>query len=572
MPPGMGYDYMGMSFQEQEAEKGISAGMVFGLSMLFVFLILAALYESWTLPLSVLLGVPIAVFGGFMALYLRNFENDVYTQIGMIMLIGLSAKNAILIVEFAKTEFEKGGKTVAEAALDGARIRLAPHPDDGLRFHLRMYSFIRSRRSGRRLPPDPGHGGNWRNAGGHHDRGLSHPGDLRRDRIAFTADAEESSVAAGRTCFAGREGLMARILFSLALVLLLGLSACVQGPNYQRPQLDIPPAYRGPDNTATPGAPESLGNAAWWTVFQDPALAALVKTALAQNLDLRIAANHVLQAQDAVVIARSAQFPTLAGGLEVSGERVPSGGASYAAYNIPEIGVAGSWSPDFWGKYRRLTEAARANLVASEWARRAVVSDLVSGVAAAYFDLRTLDRQLAISQRTLASRQDSLGLIQTLVNGGGAPLSDQRQAEQLVETAAAAIPNLEREIQQQENAINVLLGTEPRSRYRPGGGDLRAAGARSAARRHSFGPARTAARYRGSRAEPGCRQRPHRRRTGGVFPRYRADRDRWNRQRCADHAIPGRVPILDVHRFRHGTDLYQGTPERESEACRSPAR
>lgn len=254
---------------------------------------------------------------------------------------------------------------------------------------------------------------------------------------------------------------MARILFSLALVLLLGLSACVQGPNYQRPQLDIPPAYRGPDNTATPGAPESLGNAAWWTVFQDPALAALVKTALAQNLDLRIAANHVLQAQDAVVIARSAQFPTLAGGLEVSGERVPSGGASYAAYNIPEIGVAGSWSPDFWGKYRRLTEAARANLVASEWARRAVVSDLVSGVAAAYFDLRTLDRQLAISQRTLASRQDSLGLIQTLVNGGGAPLSDQRQAEQLVETAAAAIPNLEREIQQQENAINVLLGRNP---------------------------------------------------------------------------------------------------------------
>ena len=126
MPPGMGYDYMGMSFQEQKAEKGISPGAVFGLSILFVFLILAALYESWTLPLSVLLGVPIAVFGGFMALYLRNYENDVYTQIGMIMLIGLSAKNAILIVEFAKTEFEKGGKTVAEAALTGARIRLRP--------------------------------------------------------------------------------------------------------------------------------------------------------------------------------------------------------------------------------------------------------------------------------------------------------------------------------------------------------------------------------------------------------------------------------------------------------------
>jgi HAE1 family hydrophobic/amphiphilic exporter-1 len=126
MPREMGYDYQGMSFQEQKAEQGVSSTAIFGLSLLFVFLILAALYESWTLPMSVLLGVPIAVFGAYMTLYLRNFENDVYTQIGLIMLIGLSAKNAILIVEFAKTEYEKGGKTVAEAALTGARIRLRP--------------------------------------------------------------------------------------------------------------------------------------------------------------------------------------------------------------------------------------------------------------------------------------------------------------------------------------------------------------------------------------------------------------------------------------------------------------
>jgi HAE1 family hydrophobic/amphiphilic exporter-1 len=125
MPREMGYDYMGMSYQEQEAAKGVPTWVVFGLSLLFVFLILAALYESWSLPFSVLLSTPIAVFGAFVALWIRNYENDVYTQIGLIMLIGLSAKNAILIVEYAKDEYEHG-KTVVDAALTAARIRFRP--------------------------------------------------------------------------------------------------------------------------------------------------------------------------------------------------------------------------------------------------------------------------------------------------------------------------------------------------------------------------------------------------------------------------------------------------------------
>ncbi|HKA54264.1 MAG TPA: multidrug efflux RND transporter permease subunit [Candidatus Binatia bacterium] len=125
MPSEMGYDYLGMSFQEKQAAQGVPASAVFGLSLLVVFLIMAAQYESWTLPFSVLLGTPIAVFGAFVVLWLRAFENNVYAQVGLIMLIGLSAKNAILIVEFAKRESERG-RPLVEAALTGARLRLRP--------------------------------------------------------------------------------------------------------------------------------------------------------------------------------------------------------------------------------------------------------------------------------------------------------------------------------------------------------------------------------------------------------------------------------------------------------------
>jgi HAE1 family hydrophobic/amphiphilic exporter-1 len=125
MPVGMGYDYLGMSFQEQQAAKGVPRVAVFGLSLVFVFLILAALYESWSLPFSVLISTPVAVMGAFLALLARQFENNVYVQIGLIMLIGLSAKNAILIVEFAKREVERG-KSLTDGALTAARIRLRP--------------------------------------------------------------------------------------------------------------------------------------------------------------------------------------------------------------------------------------------------------------------------------------------------------------------------------------------------------------------------------------------------------------------------------------------------------------
>ena len=147
MPKGMGFDYMGMSFQEEVAAKGVSPAVIFGFSLLMVFLILAAQYESWTLPFSVLLGIPIAVFGAFLGLFVREMVNNVYAQIGLVMLIGLTAKNAILIVEFCKEEYEKGTPLI-DAALAGARLRLRPILMTAFAFILGVVPLVRATGAG----------------------------------------------------------------------------------------------------------------------------------------------------------------------------------------------------------------------------------------------------------------------------------------------------------------------------------------------------------------------------------------------------------------------------------------
>jgi len=242
------------------------------------------------------------------------------------------------------------------------------------------------------------------------------------------------------------------------------LAGCTVGPNYHRPKINVPSAYRGqPASSPPPATTASLGNEKWWDVFHDPVLQQLIRTALQQNLDVRIAATRVLEAQAQLGITRSNQFPTLNAGADIFGERNPKITSAFPEYQAKagELDLSVIWNLDFWGKYRRETEAARANLLATEWGRRAVITSVVSSVSTAYFQLRELDLALQISQRTLASRQDSLRLTQVLADNGSASLLDLRQAQELVAVAAEAIPELERQIQQQENLISDLVGENP---------------------------------------------------------------------------------------------------------------
>jgi multidrug efflux system outer membrane protein len=209
-------------------------------------------------------------------------------------------------------------------------------------------------------------------------------------------------------------------------------------------------------------APSSLGDEKWWDVFQDPELQSLIRTALKNNYDVRIAASRVLQAQAQLGITRADQFPTLNAGGDIASQQSPKIGP-IPAYEITQgqLTASAAWNLDFWGKYRRATQAARANLLANEWAQKQVMATLVANLAAAYFQLRELDLELEISKRTFNSRTESLQLTQTLEQHGINSLLDVRQSEQLVFTAATTIPEFEREIAEDENAISVLLGNNP---------------------------------------------------------------------------------------------------------------
>jgi outer membrane protein, multidrug efflux system len=251
----------------------------------------------------------------------------------------------------------------------------------------------------------------------------------------------------------------------LGIVVVLVLEAgCLMGPKYKRPSIDVPQEYRAPAPQEAAQA-SSLGNEQWWQVYQDPALTQLIHTAIAQNYDVRIAAARVLEAQAQVGITRANQLPSANVGADVFSQQNAKVTNLFPAYQVNggELNLSVIWNLDFWGKYRRQTEAARAQLLATEWGRRAVISSLVANVATAYFQLRALDSELEISKRTLASRQESLKLTHFLENHGSASGLDVSQAEQLVYTASETIPDLERQIQQQENVLSVLLGENPQS-------------------------------------------------------------------------------------------------------------
>jgi multidrug efflux system outer membrane protein len=276
---------------------------------------------------------------------------------------------------------------------------------------------------------------------------------------------------------------MKRLLTALTgIALVASVAGCKVGPNYKRPVVNTPADYRGglapdiaPTTTGTP-----LGAQKWDTVFTDPVLQDLIREALKNNYDVKIAADRVLEEKAAVGVTRAGEFPTLSGGASYTALSLPGGllggltgnnnnnnsdtnSNNNARSNAYSGGLTASaaWNLDFWGYYRRMTEAQRAEYRATQWAQQTTYATIVEDVATDYYQLRALDAQLAITKQTIKTREQSLDLTNTLEKGGNTSLADVRQAEELLYTAKAQLPDLQRQIEQQENNLGLLLGRNP---------------------------------------------------------------------------------------------------------------
>jgi len=249
------------------------------------------------------------------------------------------------------------------------------------------------------------------------------------------------------------------------------LAACTLGPDYKRPAVDAPPDFR---SAMAPSTEPSLSDLGWWQLYPDETLQGLIREALASNYDVRVAAARILDARAQVTITRSFQFPEVRGIASAPYERVKGELAPLQVRETftPSGGLDFGFELDFWGRFRRGTEAARAEFLATEYGRRLVITTLISDLSSAYFSLRALDEELEISRRTLGSRTQSLGLVRRREEGGVAGLIDVRQSEILVAGAAQTVPDIERQIEQTENLISILLGRSPAPV--PRGRDLRA--------------------------------------------------------------------------------------------------
>lgn len=435
LPEDVGYAWSGVSYQEAEAAKGGS--MVYLLALMFVFLALAALYNSWGLPLAILMSVPVAVVGALAAMIAAHFAeavyvNNIYFQISVVMLIGLAAKNAILVVEYADTTYRATPNiTLAEAAMMAAQERVRPIIMTAFAFVLGVMPLVFA----------SGIYSTARNI-----MGVALVGGMLLATVVgiFLYPATFYLVA--------RLGRLDKAKMMLLLVAAgLLLPSCVT--RLDSPQIEVSENYLFQDAVVDAGE-ELQGE--WWQMYNDPLLDSLVRVALENNKNLAIAASKVEAARYALSQAKAAFLPEL--GVEATGE--VTGRRSTKEYEFA-LQPTVSWNVSLFGALRHTRREAQANILATEWAYRGVQLSLTNEVVTAYFTLRQSSQNLAIARRSLTLREQQAQLIERMAQQGFSTGLDLDQALSLKYAAEADVVQYERAVRQSQLAFSTLLGEVP---------------------------------------------------------------------------------------------------------------
>ena len=450
LPDNIGVEWSGMSYQEKK--EGGQTGLVLALALLFVFLFLAAQYESWLVPVAVILSLPIAIAGAYLGIAVLGMESNIYFQIGLVMLVGLVAKNAILIVEFAKEEVE-AGKDVVEAAVTAAKLRFRPIVMTSLAFILGMLPLVFASGPGSESRQNIGTGVFFGMIVGVSVGIVFVPFffvTIYKMRSYFSKMRPKMKNVIG-----SRKSFMSMLVLVVASA--LTLNSCSTSRYCQKPDLGAVP-----QSFSVESGDSSIADLGWKDVFKEPELQELIETALTYNKDVLIAAERLNELRYKYRMQKASQLPAVSAKGYAQDDHSNYGGTSKSPDKI-EFGVKASlsWEVDFWGRLKLASREKLADYLAAEDAQKAVRMSIVASVASAYYELVGLDRKMAIVTNTMETRRESVKQAKLRAEGGLTSEIPYQQA--LVEFASskAMIPDLEKQIALKESELCFITGSYP---------------------------------------------------------------------------------------------------------------
>lgn len=454
LPENIGLEWSGLSYQEKKA--GGQTGLVMALVFLFVFLFLAAQYESWTVPIAVLLSLPVAALGAYLGVWACGLENDVYFQIGLVMLVGLAAKNAILIVEFAKVQVD-AGEDLVKAAVHAAQLRFRPILMTSLAFVLGMLPMVLASGPGSASRQAIGTGVFfgmifaivWGIILVPFFFVMIYKGTSRTKKYPFRSKLKQL--------------IRRRNNVTIAFLLLtIVLTSCKIGKSYTRPDLHLP------DSLAQQQDSLSFGDREWWEVYTDTTLRNLIDKALVHNKDMLIAAARVKEMAAQKRISTANLLPDIKGTVTGERELENHGGDAFKRSDTFEAQLLFSWELDLWGNLRWARSASIAEYLQSVEAQRALRMTIVAEVAQAYYELVALDTELDIVKQTLKAREEGMRIARIRFEGGLTSETSYRQSQVELARTSTLVPDLERRISLKENDIAFLAGEYPNQVARGG--------------------------------------------------------------------------------------------------------